>query len=252
MITGNASRTREPRPTTTPQPFRPVWTSPLGRANPPGYPAPMAKLGILGLTLAIPLAIFFLSAGNAGLSDQAHVVTVVIDAGHGGKDPGAIVAGIKEKDINLSLALRAFSLAQGIPNLRVILTRTSDRYIGLVERVRFAEQVGAVLYLSIHANACSDPTICGVETYVDDSRPRDDPSWALAQAVQEAVCAQTGARDRGVRTQRLYMRHTDLPAVLVEVGYLTCPAERRLLVDPGYQQEIAQGILQGILDFLGL
>jgi len=252
MITRNASQTREPRPTTTPQLFRPIWTSPLGRASPSGYPAPMAKLGILVLTVAISLVIFVLSAGNAGLPDQAHIITVVIDVGHGGEDPGATVAGIQEKDINLSLALRVFALAQGIPNLRVILTRTSDRYIGLVERVRFAERVGAVLYLSIHANACSDPRVCGVETYVDDSRPRDDPSWALAQAVQAAVCAQTGARDRGVRSQRLYMRHTDLPAVLVEVGYLTCPAERRRLLDPGYQQKIAQGILQGILDFLGL
>jgi len=212
----------------------------------------MAKLGILVLTAAISLAIFVLSAGNAGLPDQVRLITVVIDAGHGGEDPGAIVAGIQEKDISLSLALRAFTLAQGAPGLRVILTRTSDRYVDLVERVRFAERVGARLYLSIHANACSDPRICGVETYVDDSRPEGDPSWALAQAVQAAVCAATGAPDRGVRTQRLYMRHTGLPAVLVEVGYLTCPAERRLLVEPGYQQKIAQGILQGVLDFLGL
>lgn len=212
----------------------------------------MAKFGILVLTVAISLAIFVLSAGNAGLPDQARVITVVIDAGHGGEDPGAIVAGIQEKDINLSLALQVFTLAQGIPDLRVIFTRTSDRYVDLVERVRFAERVGAALFLSIHANACSDPTICGVETYVDDSRPEDGASWALARAVQAAVCAQTGAQDRGVRSQRLYMRHTDLPAALVEVGYLTCPAERRRLVDPGYQQKIAQGILQGILDFLGL
>jgi len=212
----------------------------------------MAKLGIFILTTAIWLLAIALSAGNAALPEGARYFTVVIDAGHGGEDPGAIVAGVREKDLDLAIALRLLSLAQGFPGLRVLLTRTSDRYVDLVERVRFAERVNAVLYLSIHANACSDPGVCGVETYVDDSRPPDDPSWALAQAVQWAVCAETGAPDRGVRTQRLYMRHTGLPAALVEVGYLTCPAERRKLLDPSYQEQIAQGIFQGILDFLGL
>ena len=215
----------------------------------------MTKLGILILTVALWVVAFALSAGNSGLPSPPEAfapITVVVDAGHGGKDPGAQVAGVEEKDLNLSIALKVFSLAGEVPGLRLILTRTADRYVDLVERVRFAERVGAALYLSIHANACSDPGVCGVETYVDDSRPPDDPSWALARAVQKAVCASTGAPDRGVRTQRLYMRHTQLPAALVEVGYLTCPSERTRLLEPWYQEELARGILQGILDFLDL
>ena len=212
----------------------------------------MGKLGILFLALAVWLLVFALSAGDGALPDVSPTFTVVVDAGHGGKDPGAQVAGVDEKDVNLAIALRVFSLAKGHPQLRVVLTRASDRYVELVDRVRLAEEVGAVLYVSIHANFISDPSVCGVETYVDDSRPPDDPSWSLARIVQRAVCAATGARDRGVRSQRLYMRHTYLPAALVEVGYLTCPAERAKLLEPWYQEELARGILQGILDFLGL
>ncbi|HAF71310.1 MAG: N-acetylmuramoyl-L-alanine amidase [Acetothermia bacterium 64_32] len=212
----------------------------------------MQKLLFLVLSVVILVLALTVPAGNAGLPPQGWSLTVVVDPGHGGKDPGAQVAGVDEKDLNLAIALRLLSLADGHPRLRVILTRTSDRYVELVNRVRFAEKVGAVLYLSIHANACSDPAVCGVETYVDDSRPPEDPSWSLAWTVQAAVCAATGAADRGVRSQRLYLRHTDLPAALVEVGYLTCTAERRKLSSPGYQERIAQGIFQGILDFLGL
>lgn len=221
------------------------------KAAPVSLP-PMQKLLFLALSVAILVLALTVPAGNAGLPSQSWPLTVVVDPGHGGKDPGAQVAGVDEKDLNLAIALRLLSLADGHPRLRVILTRTSDRYVGLVDRVRFAENVGAVLYLSIHANACSDPAVCGVETYVDDSRPPQDPSWSLAWAVQAAVCAASGAADRGVRSQRLYLRHTELPAVLVEVGYLTCPAERRKLSSPSYQERIAQGVFQGILDFLGL
>jgi len=176
---------------------------------------------------------------------------VVIDPGHGGRDPGATVAGVEEKDVNLAIAVRVKELSAGGP-VEVVLTRSSDRYVGLVERLRFAESLGAALYLSIHANACSDPRVRGVETYVDNTRSRGDPSWRLARLVQEAVCRRTGAPDRGVRTQLLYLRHTRLPAVLVETGYLTNPGERARLLDPAYRERIARGILEGIKAFLGL
>jgi N-acetylmuramoyl-L-alanine amidase len=219
----------------------------------------MTKIWILLFTVGLGLGMLLVAlltappppASSPELSPWQPPFTVVVDPGHGGHDPGAIVAGIQEKDITLEISLRVLSLAKAIPQLRVVLTRMSDRYPELRERVRFAEEVGAALYLSIHANSFPDPAICGVETLVDDSRPPDDPSWALAQAVQKAVCASTGAVDRGVRSQRLYMRHTHLPAALIEVGYLTCPAERARLLDPWYQEEIARGILRGIMDFLG-
>ncbi len=177
-------------------------------------------------------------------------ITVVVDAGHGGHDPGAVVAGVEEKDIVLDIALRIFELSRASP-IQVVLTRSTDRYVDLKERVRFAERVGAVLYISVHANYVSDPRVRGIEVYVDDTRPPSDPSWRLAEAVLGALVAETKARNRGVRTQKLYLRHTDLPAVLVEVGYLSNPKERSLLLTPSYRERLARAILEGILEFLG-
>ena len=90
----------------------------------------------------------------------------------------------------------------------------------------------------------------GVETWVDDTRASNDPSWILASAVQDAVVEATGARNRGIRSQQLYLRHTTLPAASIEVGFLTCDEERARLLDPAYQDRIARGIVDGILTFL--
>jgi len=162
-----------------------------------------------------------------------------------------VVAGVKEKDLVLDIVLRIFELAGEGP-VEVILTRATDRYVDLKDRVKFAEEVGAVLYLSVHVNYSSSTYVRGIEVWVDNTRKPDDPSWKLAGSVLRALVAETGARDRGVRSQKLYMRHTKLPAVLVEVGYLSNPAERRLLLDTSYRDRVAKGILQGIYDFLGL
>ncbi|MBC7220011.1 N-acetylmuramoyl-L-alanine amidase [Candidatus Bipolaricaulota bacterium] len=175
-------------------------------------------------------------------------VVIVIDPGHGGHDPGAVVAGVQEKDVTLALALRVLRKAQDRADLRVILTRTTDLYVDLVDRVRIAEEAGAHLYLSIHANYYRDPTVCGIETWVDTGA--EGESLRLAQMVQGAVTATTGAPDRGVHRQTLYLRHTSLPTALLEVGYLSCPAERTKLLNPAYQDKIAAGILTGILAFL--
>ena len=180
----------------------------------------------------------------------APVTVVVIDAGHGAHDPGAIVAGVQEKDINLSIALRIQRRATSIPNLQVVLTRTTDTYPPLLERLRLAEAVGAKLYVSIHANYYRESRICGVETWVDSDAGAE--SLRLARDLQRALVSSIGAADRGVHRQTLYLRHTALPTALVEVGYLSCPAERVKLQDPTYQERIAAGILAGILAFIGL
>lgn len=177
-------------------------------------------------------------------------ILVVVDAGHGGHDPGAVVSGVREKDLNLTLALLVARKAQGIRGLRVVLTRSTDTYVDLVERVKMAEALGAALYLSIHANYHRDPKVCGIETWVDANAGQE--SQRLAECVQRAVVSAVGGVDRGVRRQTLYLRHTSLPAALVEVGFLSCPSERKKLLDPAYQERIAEGILQGIREFLGI
>jgi N-acetylmuramoyl-L-alanine amidase len=177
-------------------------------------------------------------------------ILVVVDAGHGGHDPGAEVSGVREKDLNLTLALLVARKAQGVRGLRVVLTRSTDTYVDLVERVKMAEALGSALYLSIHANYHRDPKVCGIETWVDTNAGQE--SQRLAECVQRAVVSAVGGADRGVRRQTLYLRHTSLPAALVEVGFLSCPSERKKLLDPVYQERIAEGILQGIREFLGI
>ncbi len=204
----------------------------------------MDDLGPL-LIILLVTALAFVAILSLGPTRE---VVVVVDAGHGGPDPGAMVAGIQEKDLNLALALLVQEKAKTI-GLRVVLTRTTDTYVDLVERVRMAEAVGAVLYVSIHANYHRDQRICGVETWVDTNAGAE--SVRLAEALQRAVVLATGAQDRGVRRQTLYLRHTWLPAALVEVGYLSCPGERGKLLDPDYQERIAEGIVRGILAYLG-
>lgn len=203
----------------------------------------MGRKWALALLLLLASPLLALSPGRSA-------VVVVVDPGHGGRDPGATVAGVEEKDLVLGIALTLKLLSEGGP-VEVVLTRSSDRYVELKERVAFAERIGAALYVSIHANACDSPDVRGIETYVDSSRPPSDPSWRLAEEIQRALCRRTGAPDRGVRTQKLYLRHTRLPAVLVEVGYLTNSLERERLLDPAYRRLVAQGILEGIISFLG-
>jgi len=177
-------------------------------------------------------------------------VIIVLDPGHGGRDPGAVVGDVLEKDVNLEIVKKVRGLVEAQPRLKPVLTRTTDVTVNKTDRVHLADEVGAALYLSIHVNAFDDPEVHGAETWVDDTRAPGDPSWKLAESVQDALVAATGARDRGVRSQELYLRHTTLPAASVEVGFLTCPEERTKLLDPTYQDQIAQGILKGILDYL--
>jgi len=177
-------------------------------------------------------------------------VIIVLDPGHGGRDPGAVVGDILEKDVNLEIVKKVRGVIEAQPSLKPVLTRTTDVTVDKLERIQLADDIGAALYLSIHVNAFDDPEVNGAEIWVDDTRSPGDPSWKLAESVQNALVAATGARDRGIRSQELYLRHTTLPAASVEVGFLTCLKERAKLLDSAYQDQIAQGILKGILDYL--
>ena len=220
----------------------------------------MRKIVVLLLIVAVVVLISLVLAGvfkrpfpvapPVVAEPKGPVVTIVLDPGHGGRDPGAVVGDVLEKDVNLAIVKRMKALAEAEPGLNPILTRTADVTVGKLDRIHLADEVGAALYLSVHVNAFDDPEVHGTETWVDDTRARDDPSWLLAESVQNALVAATEARDRGVRSQELYLHHTKLPAVSVEVGFLTCPEERAKLLDSTYQDQIAQSLLKGILDYL--
>ncbi|MBN1859223.1 N-acetylmuramoyl-L-alanine amidase [Candidatus Bipolaricaulota bacterium] len=190
------------------------------------------------------------SGGNAGEKDDRDNRTViVIDAGHGGDDPGALgVNGVLEKDLNLDLAKLVYAKSLGFPELQVVLTRRTDTFLELSDRLDAASDAGASLYVSIHANAHSLSSAAGIETYV--GLGADAASRRLAEIIQSSLVRSTSARDRGVRSSDIYIGSAKMPAVLVEVGFLTNATEAANLISIRYQDCIADAILSGILLYL--
>jgi len=207
----------------------------------------MKRLILLVACLAILVA-----APSAILSGARATFVVVIDAGHGGKDPGAHgFNGTLEKNLVLQVAkivrLRSFSF----PQLEVLLTRTDDHFIELTQRTDIANRRHADLYISIHANAHSNAQVRGVETLVSERLTglKREQSLKLAQNLQGEMVNELPVRDRGVKAQWLYLRHANMPSALVELGFLTNPDEETSLNRLSYQVRAADAILSGILDY---
>ena len=179
---------------------------------------------------------------------------VVIDAGHGGWDPGATRSGILEKDINLAIAenLQAFLEVGGA---QVILTRTSDDALGVTKssdmynRRRIAEESNADIFISIHQNSYPNPSVRGAQAfyYGDSERAK-----LLAELIQEQFATFLDRNNKRPATanQNYYvLKQIPIPSVLVETGYLTNPNESRLLTTEEHQQKIAWAIYMGILNY---
>jgi len=217
----------------------------------------MSKRGIITLlvlgAIAIAVVLVFTLPGllRSEEAEPAPTYVIALDAGHGGRDPGATVGDVFEKDINLLIVEKLQLLVDAEPNLAARLTRSLDIFVPLEDRIRIAEEVGATIYVSVHVNSFGTEEAHGIETIVSDQHPLDGDSWVLAELLQDAVTQATGARDRGARSQDSYMHRTELPAASVEVGYVTNPEERAQLLDPAYQDQIAAGILAGIKQFIG-
>jgi N-acetylmuramoyl-L-alanine amidase len=175
---------------------------------------------------------------------------IVIDAGHGGKDPGSIsVNKYKEKDFTLATALMIEKLLSNEPNIKVVLTRNNDTYPTLQDRAKLANTLKADLFLSIHANsipATSKSNPSGVETYYT----RED-SLKFAKVVHKFLVPATGLTDRSVRQNNYYVtRETTMPAILLECGYLSNVKDEALLFSEDFQQRIAEAVVAGIKEYL--
>jgi N-acetylmuramoyl-L-alanine amidase len=174
--------------------------------------------------------------------------TVVIDAGHGGKDPGATsYTGDYEKNANLSIARKVASHLEN-RGVQVIMTRNSDTFVELNERAAIANRAGADLFVSIHCDAHQSRSQNGYTIYVARSA-----SWSakkIGVAINQSM-GQTGFSSKGVRNEdfRVLVR-TACPAVLIECGYLTNPSEAALLYDSNFQDRIARAITDGIINSL--
>ena len=207
-------------------------------------------LSLLGAAIVAVVLILVLTGPSEPEPEPLPVYVIALDAGHGGRDPGAVVGDVLEKDLNLEIVGRLQALVDAERDLEARLTRTLDIFVPLEDRIRIAEDAGAVMYVSVHVNSFDTSEAYGIETIVSDAHPVDGDSWRLAELIQNGLVEATGARDRGTRSQESYLQRTEMPAVSAEVGYMTNPEELEMLLDPAYQQTIAEGILAGIRQFI--
>lgn len=173
---------------------------------------------------------------------------IVIDPGHGGKDPGALGSYSREKDINLilSLKLRDKLIAGGI---NAICTREDDRYIDLQTRCDIANNVEANYFISIHCNGAKDPRAGGTETYC---YRRASEAYRLAQVLQNRMAAFNKNINRGVKTVGFYvLRHTRMPAVLIEAMFITNQQEEDKLNNAQWQEGFTGILTKAIYEYLG-
>lgn len=170
---------------------------------------------------------------------------IVVDAGHGGKDNGANRNGINEKDLNLSLALllRDALTAKGF---KVYMTRNTDVFLPLPQITAITNQVHPDLFISIHHNASVNTAQHGIETYYFTPQ-----SIALARKVHSREINGVGERDGGMKQARFYViHHTDVPAILCEVGYVSNPDELNSLQGMERKLKTARSIADGVVDYL--
>jgi N-acetylmuramoyl-L-alanine amidase len=188
------------------------------------------------------------SQGEIAPERRYPMKTVILDAGHGKKDSGAVGATKKlEKEFNLSMVLKINELLKKNPEINVILTRSTDVFVELVDRAKIANKAGAYVFLSIHANA-GDTASKGSETLY--TKEMDKP---FAMIIHKYLMATTGLTDRKCRYQNLSVcRNTTMPACLIEPGFLTNPSEEELLFNEEFQNKLAVAMAQGICEYLGV
>jgi N-acetylmuramoyl-L-alanine amidase len=173
---------------------------------------------------------------------------VVIDAGHGGHDPGTLSGGsVQEKSINLAVATRVAGLLQQ-RGIGVVMTRQDDQFIELEERANVANRRNADLFVSIHSDSSPNRALQGFTLYVAKAASADAYRAAgdISQALSALVADSHGIREADYKV----LVNTSGPAVLVEIGYLSNTQDAARLRDPTYQSRLAQAIANGILTYV--
>ena len=185
-------------------------------------------------------------------------IKIYIDQGHNPKNPnaGAEGNGLREQDIVYEIGIRLAALLRANPAFEVRLSRPSaDTLLGssnsesLRLRVNDANSWGADYFISLHTNASTQPAATGSEAFVYSKPSR---AASLAEDILREMSATTGLRNRGVfaRTNLYVLRRTAMPAVLVELGFITNPSDAALM--SGSPELFARGIYEGILDYTGV
>jgi N-acetylmuramoyl-L-alanine amidase len=196
----------------------------------------------------------------------ATIKTICLDAGHGGKDPGNMEGTTKEKNLTLLLSREVETLLEKA-GYKVVTTRSRDEFIDRDQRPIVANRRKADLFISLHFNSAPATSASGIEVfcltpagapsshgspegYNGNQLPgnkNDEQNVLLAHCVQKATVKQTKTIDRGiVRARYDVLRTTAMPAILVEGGFMTNPAEGRRIREADYRRSLAEGIVDGI------
>ncbi|TWH49143.1 N-acetylmuramoyl-L-alanine amidase [Sporomusa sp. KB1] len=212
------------------------------------------------IVLLLPI-IFLLSSIYA--YNSTHTLTgkvIVVDAGHGGIDPGANRPNVLEKDINLAVALQLKEMLNKY-GAKVVLSRQTDVELStecdnekvrgryhrdLAARVEMVEESDADLFISIHANAVPNAKQHGAEVFY---YKKSESSKTLAEAIQSELCIVTQAKHTVKTADYFVLRRNKIPAALIEVGFITNMHERELLQTPEYQLKLAEAIAKGIYNY---
>ena len=190
--------------------------------------------------------------------------SIFLDPGHGGSDSGAVSGGVREKDLTLSVYNKVSSKLASL-GYTVLTSRNVDKDVDLVGRAEQANNANADMLLSIHFNAGGRGIARGIETYYyqatadrvpkinkenHNNPERLERSRKLANKVQQNLLYQTGANDRGVkRASFTVLRETSIPSILVELGFIDNPEERNKIKTNEYQERLANGIVDGIVEY---
>lgn len=175
---------------------------------------------------------------------------IIIDPGHGGKDVGAVgLSGVYEKDINLSVGLemeKELKKWGAIP----VMVRAQDTYAmdDLGDRVAFGLKAQGDIFVSLHSDAASNRAAKGFTIYYHSGKGLED--LRLAKSVHERMKAVMQTQDRGTRSANFYVvKRNSLPAILIEMGFISNPYEEKELTNPDYQRDVVEGTVQGLADF---
>ena len=207
---------------------------------------------------------YFVNGKYAVDKDKNTKRSIFLDPGHGGSDPGAISGGVREKDLTLSVYNKVSSKLASL-GYTVLTSRNVDKDVDLVDRADQANKANADMLLSIHFNAGGRGIARGIETYYyqatadrvpkinkenHNNTERLERSRKLANKVQQNLLYQTGANDRGVkRASFTVLRETSIPSILVELGFIDNPEERNKIKTNEYQERLANGIVDGIIEY---
>jgi N-acetylmuramoyl-L-alanine amidase len=194
------------------------------------------------------------SAAPVQASGALRGKVIVVDPGHGGSNPGAVANGVQEADINLAVSLKLRDQLQKA-GATVIMTRQADSMVApagstngqdLAARVEMAEANQADLFIAVHSNDNEDSQIAGTMTFFPSGK-----SDELAATVQSAVVSATNAVDKGTSPATFYvLSQTSMPSILIEMGFVSNPAEAARLNADDYQSQLALGIFNGIAQYL--